>query len=71
MFSTQPLAFSESLHDRPLGRVRARLVDELAIRREQDGNETAPWKDRYSVREARDKIAAFKKEMFLVGVGFV
>jgi len=43
--------------------LRARLVDDLTVRRDHDGKETATWRDRYSVREAREKIAALKKEM--------
>ena len=42
--------------------LRARLVDELTVRRDDDGKENASWKDRYSVRETRKKIAARKKE---------
>ena len=41
--------------------LRARLVDELTIQRGQDGSEMPTWKDRYSVREAREKIAGMKK----------
>ena len=41
--------------------LRARLVDDLTVERGQDGKETATWKDRYSAREARQKIAAVKR----------
>jgi hypothetical protein len=43
--------------------LRARLVDELTIRRGKDGKETPTWKDRYSAGEARKKIAAMKNGM--------
>ena len=40
--------------------LRARLVDDLTVERGQDGVETATWKDRYSAREVRKKLAAMR-----------
>ena len=40
----------------------ARLVDDLTIERDEQGNETATWKDRYRPRDIREKILALKKQ---------
>jgi hypothetical protein len=42
--------------------LRARLVDDLTIKRGADGKETATWKDRHNPREVRKKIAKFKRQ---------
>lgn len=44
--------------------LRARLVDELIVTKDGEGREIASWRDRYPVREAREKIKANKKRVF-------
>jgi hypothetical protein len=40
----------------------ARLVDDLVVKTDAQGRETATWKDRHKPSEIRKKIAAFKSE---------
>ena len=41
--------------------LRARLVDDLSIVRDEHGKEKATWRDRYSTRDVRKKILELKR----------
>jgi hypothetical protein len=41
--------------------LRARLVDDLTVERDEHGKETASWKDRHSLPEVRKRIAELKR----------